>query len=200
MKNRDKGLRGLMQSHRTPEEVKSDELQQFYQDHIEDKKPIAVIVPEDDTLYDTPTITVVPPQKTVAKPKETPFRYEGWGEGLEERTRPKNKFGHTASQKDKMILDQITRPPDNNKKILKAKPKAMPMNTYIDKMSVLYAGQEKRKIDDQGYPLKATPDQMQGLQNRLDNARQMTSETEARKSRKKTNEEPRITNKGRHDV
>ena len=28
----------------------------------------------------------------------------------------------------------------------------MPITTYIDKMNTLYGGQEKRKIDDKGYP------------------------------------------------
>jgi len=36
-----------------------------------------------------------------------------------------------------------------------AKPKAkpMPITTYVDKMNVLYSGQEKRKVDDQGKPI-----------------------------------------------
>ena len=36
------------------------------------------------------------------------------------------------------------------------KSKAMPVTTYVDKMNVLYSGQEKRKIDDQGKPLEAS--------------------------------------------
>ena len=126
MSNRNKGIRAIIPTTLTPAERKSDELAQWAGIHIDkgdwrsrnkelQMKSVSEATPEDDTLYDTPTIILPPPQKTVVKPivktKEIPFRYEGWGEGLEERTRPKNKFGHTASQKDKMINDQITRKP-----------------------------------------------------------------------------------------
>ena len=33
------------------------------------------------------------------------------------------------------------------------KTKAMPITTYVDKMNVLYSGQEKRKVDDRGKPI-----------------------------------------------
>jgi len=91
------------------------------------------------------------------------------------KPKPTDKFGNTKEQKDKMVNAYLTRPPDNNKEILKAKPKSTPILTYVDKMSVLYGGQEKRKYDDEGYPLEATLDQMKALEKRLDNSRQMTT-------------------------
>ena len=97
---------------------------------------------------------------------------------------PKDKYGNTPAQKEKMINDWLTRPADKykyepwaNKKVErleKPKPKKMPVLTYIDKMNVAYGNQEKRKYDDQGYPLEANEQQMEGLKKRLDNARQMT--------------------------
>ena len=173
-RDRYKGIRGILDPGRvTKEELKTQELDKFYKENIENHKPYGtpketpLVSKETDITDYIPTITLDTPQKTIVKPKEKsePWRYTSWGE------EPKNKFGHTASQKNKMINDHITKKPDPIKKMVE---KNMPILTYVDKMSVLYGGQKDRKYDDQGYPLTASPDQMQGLEKRLINARQMT--------------------------
>ena len=158
-KDLNKGIGGLLDpGYASKEDLKKEELDRFYREHIENRKPHTAFKRPLSVSDYIPTPTLDVPEKTVVKPivktKEQPFRYEGWADGIIERTEPKNKFGDTKAQKEKLTNDWLTRPPDNNKKILKAKPKNMPILSYVDKMSVLYGGQEKRKYDDEGRPLK----------------------------------------------
>ena len=113
--NRNRGLRGLMRSHRTPEEVKSDELQQFYKDHVENRKPYTKVASEVDTL-DFPSVDLSTLKKTEVKPinKKEAWKYESWGD---RQTEPRNKFGHTKAQKNKMINDYLTRPKATDQEI-----------------------------------------------------------------------------------
>ena len=55
---------------------------------------------------------------------------------------PRNKFGHTRAQKEKMILDQIT------------KPKPMPITKYISKMNSLYGSSE---VEEEKPKILSTP-------------------------------------------
>ena len=188
-KDLNKGIGGLLDpSYKTKEDLRKDKLNKFYRDHIENSKPYTPNKAALSIADYMPTPTLMTPEKTVEKPivktKGTPFRYEGWGDGIMDRTEPskkdiekriatmgdpksngkwaewveKNKFEDTEAMKNKKANDWITRRPDNNKKILEAKPKNMPILTYVDKMSVLYGGQEKRRYDDAGRLLKKEKD------------------------------------------
>ena len=136
MNNKNKGIGSLIPTELTPAEKKSDELAQWAIRNIDrgdwrsrQKENVLKTVYEVDPLDDIPSINLGP---------------------LKTTEEPKNKFGHTKAQKDKMVMDQLTRPKDNIKKMVE---KSMPVLTYVDKMSVLYGGQEKRKYNDQGKPL-----------------------------------------------
>ena len=185
-----KGIGGLLDPGRaSKEDLRREELNKFYRDHIENSKPPTPRKEALSIIDYMPTPTLMTPEKKVVEPivkkkitkylKDTDkWTYEGWADGLEERTRPaaepSNKvvektlatFGNPKSkgrwaefvQKNKMVDDYLTRPPNKNREILKAKPKAMPILTFVDKVSVLYGGQEKRRYDDAGNILKATPD------------------------------------------
>jgi len=136
MNNKNKGIGSLIPTELTPAEKKSDELAQWAIRNIDrgdwrsrQKENELKTVHEVDPLDVIPSINLGP---------------------LKTTEEPKNKFGHTKAQKNKMVHEWNTRPRDNIKKMVE---KSMPITTYIDKMSVLYGGQEKRKVDDQGKPL-----------------------------------------------
>ena len=128
MAERRVGIRSIISIPDSPEEIRSDELEEFYKKDIEGKKYTPQLPPEIDTL-DLPSINITPLKSS----KET-----------------KDIHGNNQSEKDRAINSYLNRPPDNIKKMVE---KSMPITTYIDKMSVLYGGQEKRKVDDQGKPL-----------------------------------------------
>ena len=127
-----KGIGGLLDPGRaSKEDLRREKLNKFYRDHIENSKPHT---PHQKALSITdymPTPTLMTPTvvKPIVKKKEQPFRYEGWAEGIMDRTEPKNKFGHTASQKDKelikFVLENSSEPVIKNKLMrtaLEAKP------------------------------------------------------------------------------
>ena len=170
-KDLNKGIGGLLDpSYKTKEDLRKDKLNKFYRDHIENSKPYTPNKAALSIADYMPTPTLMTPEKTVEKPivktKGTPFRYEGWGDGIMDRTEPSKKdiekriatMGDPKSNGKWAEWMEKNNAADNNKKILKAKPKAMPILSYVDKMSVLYGGQEKRRYDDAGNILKATPD------------------------------------------
>jgi len=164
-----KGIGGLLDpSYASKEDLRREKLNKFYRDHIENSKPYA---PRQKALSITdymPTPTLMTPTvvKPIVKTKKQPFRYEGWGEGIMDRTEPNKKdvektiatFGNPKSSGKWAEFVEKNNAVDNNKKILKAKPKAMPILSYVDKMSVLYGGQEKRKYDNEGRLLKKEKD------------------------------------------
>ena len=127
MAERRVGIRSIISIPDSPEEIRSDELEEFYKKDIEGKKYTPQLPPEIDTL-DLPSINITPLKSS----KET-----------------KDIHGNNQSEKDRAINSYLNRPPDNIKKMVE---KSMPITTYIDKMNTLYGGQEKRKIDDKGYP------------------------------------------------
>ena len=128
MVNRRVGIRSIIPIPDSPEEIKSDELEEFYKKDIEGKTYAPQLSPEIDTLDYIPSINISPPKTS---------------------EEPRNKSGHTEAQKSRIAHQWTVRPPDNIKKIVK---KNMPVLTYIDKVSNLYDG-KPRQYDDQGKPL-----------------------------------------------
>jgi len=128
MVNRRVGIRSIIPIPDSPEEIKSDELEEFYKKDIEGKTYAPQLSPEIDTLDYIPSINISPPKTS---------------------EEPRNKSGHTEAQKSRIAHQWTVRPPDNIKKIVK---KNMPILTYIDKVSNVYDG-KPRQYDDQGKPL-----------------------------------------------
>jgi len=128
MVNRRVGIRSIIPIPDSPEEIKSDELEEFYKKDIEGKTYAPQSSPEIDTLDYIPSINLSPPKTT---------------------EEPRNKSGHTEAQKSRIAHQWTVRPPDNIKKMVK---KNMPILTYIDKVSNVYDG-KPRQYDDQGKPL-----------------------------------------------
>ena len=128
MVNRRVGIRSIIPIPDSPEEIKSDELEEFYKKDIEGKTYAPQLSPEIDTLDYIPSINLSP---------------------LKTTEEPRNKSGHTEAQKSRIAHQWTVRPPDNIKKIVK---KNMPILTYIDKVSNVYDG-KPRQYDDQGKPL-----------------------------------------------
>ena len=128
MVNRRVGIRSIIPIPDSPEEIKSDELEEFYKKDIEGKTYAPQLSPEIDTLDYIPSINISPPKTS---------------------EEPRNKSGHTEAQKSRIAHQWTVRPPDNIKKMVK---KNMPVLTYIDKVSNLYDG-KPRQYDDQGKPL-----------------------------------------------
>ena len=86
---------------------------------------------------------------------------------LKPQETPKNKFGDTPAQKEKMINDYLTRPPspyekatkkkiveDHYKKAEQPQPKKMPILKYISKINQLYGSSEE--TPENKYPVKPT--------------------------------------------
>jgi len=174
-----KGIGGLLDpGYASKEDLRREKLNKFYRDHIENKKPYTARRETASVTDYIPTIALDTPQKTVVrtivKPKEKkqPFRYESWADGIMERTEPNKKdiektiatFGNPKSKGKWAEFVKKNNAVDNNKKILKAKPKAMPILSYVDKMSVLYGGQEKRKYDNEGKQMAQEADRINALQ------------------------------------
>ena len=136
MNNKNKGIGSLIPTELTPAEKKSDELAQWAVRNIDrgdwrsrqkenQMKTVTEATPEEYNLYDAPTIILPPPEKTpektivkpIVKPKEK-WRYTSWGEGKDQfkfvdllpSSEPKNKFGDTKAQKEKMIAKHLARP------------------------------------------------------------------------------------------
>ena len=128
MVNRRVGIRSIIPIPDSPEEIKSDELEEFYKKDIEGKTYAPQLSPEIDTLDYIPSINLSP---------------------LKTTEEPRNKSGHTEAQKSRIAHQWTVRPPDNIKKMVK---KNMPILTYIDKVSNVYDG-KPRQYDDQGKPL-----------------------------------------------
>ena len=128
MVNRRVGIRSIIPIPDSPEEIKSDELEEFYKKDIEGKTYAPQLSPEIDTLDYIPSINISPPKTS---------------------EEPRNKSGHTEAQKSRIAHQWTVRPPDNIKKMVK---KNMPILTYIDKVSNVYDG-KPRQYDDQGKPL-----------------------------------------------
>ena len=128
MVNRRVGIRSIIPIPDSPEEIKSDELEEFYKKDIEGKTYAPQLSPEIDTLDYIPSINISP---------------------LKTSEEPRNKSGHTEAQKSRIAHQWTVRPPDNIKKMVK---KNMPILTYIDKVSNVYDG-KPRQYDDQGKPL-----------------------------------------------
>ena len=128
MVNRRVGIRSIIPIPDSPEEIKSDELEEFYKKDIEGKTYAPQSSPEIDTLDYIPSINISPPKTS---------------------EEPRNKSGHTEAQKSRIAHQWTVRPPDNIKKMVK---KNMPILTYIDKVSNVYDG-KPRQYDDQGKPL-----------------------------------------------
>ena len=154
----DRGLRGILDpGYKTKEEIKKEELDKFYEENVKNYKPS--FNPPKSTLEELDPILLRSP--------------------VPQWSTPKDKFGHTKAQKDKIILKQLTKPKlteseIQNKEFWEAYNNGDKMLKYIKKYGDGDEGPVK--YDERGYPDKATPEQMQGLKKRLDNARQYTGE------------------------
>ena len=100
---------------------------------------------------------------------------------------PKDKFGNTKAQKDKMVEDWLTRPSTKPYRAAlakkdreqqkwkyeswngKTKPDKEPIVEYVDRMMKKYGNWGSEEVKE------ATPEQMEGLKKRLDNARAFTN-------------------------
>ena len=96
-----KGLKNLLEVPLTPEEIKSEELDQFYKDNIEGKK-----------YTPGPIVDLSPFEQLKNDPEMQKHKVSADHYGKE----PRNQFGHTAAQKTKMVEEHLTRP-TNSKKI-----------------------------------------------------------------------------------
>ena len=171
MSNRDIGIRNLIPGHRTLDEIKEDENTKRYVDTVLNKvDPVPQMDPLETFLRASPTINLKSTPKV--ETKETPMNLDKvlidqakgsemvrkarqdpqWVDSYNKRFGP--HFKTTVLPKEKISNEKMV----NSLKALKEyhhpKAKPMPVNTYVDKMNVLYSGQEKRKVDDQGTPIK----------------------------------------------
>ena len=167
MSNRDIGIRNLIPGHRTLDEIKEDENTKRYVDTVLNQvDPVQQMDPLETFLRASPTINLKPTSKV--ETKEPPMNMDkilkDQAKGMEmvrkARQNPQwveahnKRFGRISKT---TVLPKDKRPNEKTIQQLKAlkehhypKSKPMPVNTYVDKMNVLYSGQEKRKVDDQG--------------------------------------------------
>lgn len=164
MSNRDIGIRALIPGQRSPNEVREDENTRRYVETVLNQKDTTPEMdPLETFLRASPTINLkaTPKEETKEKPmnldKVLIDQAKGaemvrkarqdpqWVDSYNKRFGP--HFKTTVLPKDKTVAQLQTL---KNWGLAKPKTKAMPINTYVDKMNVLYSGQEKRKVDDQG--------------------------------------------------
>ena len=162
MSNRDVGIRNLIPGVRSPEEINEDQKTQKYVETIvKQRNHVLEMDPLETFLRATPTINLKPKEET----KETiddVLKHQAKGMEMVRKARQNpqwveahnKRFGRISKT---TVLPKDKRPNEKTIQQLKAlkehhypKSKPMPVNTYVDKMNVLYSGQEKRKVDDQG--------------------------------------------------
>ena len=119
-----KGIGGYLDpGYKTKEDIKRDELNKFYKDHVENYKPQST--PQVKSLDDTYiTDHIKPLEIKLEDPK-------------------RNKLGHTQADKNRIAEAWLTRPPDPIKKMVE---KNMPITTYITKMNKMYGSQDDQQI------------------------------------------------------
>ena len=101
-RDRSKGIRGLLNPVRTQEEVKQDELKQFYDDTIVRGKPL--VEPLGDTTEQIsdfiPSVIISTPEvKPKVKEKEK-WTYTSWSDQLKDKQDRKNESVGTGSKKE----------------------------------------------------------------------------------------------------
>ena len=172
MSNRDIGIRALIPGQRFPDEIKEDENNRRYVETIVNRS--AQIRPREEPLGETlmrntPSLHLELNSKEETKeaPKDLTKVLTDQAKGMEmvRKARQNPQWVEAHNKRFGRISKTTVLPKDkgpNEKTIqqLKAlkehhypKSKPMPVNTYVDKMNVLYSGQEKRKVDDQGKPI-----------------------------------------------
>ena len=171
MSNRDIGIRALIPGQRSPEEIKEDENNRRYVETVVNqslqRRPREVPLGE-TLMMTTPSLhlELKPKEETKKESLDDILKHQAKGAEMVRKARQNPEWVAEHNKRFGRISKTTVLPKDkgpNEKTIqqLKAlkehhypKSKPMPVNTYVDKMNVLYSGQEKRKVDDQGTPIK----------------------------------------------
>ena len=167
MSNRDIGIRNLIPGHRTLDEIKEDENTRRYVETVLNQRDTTPEMdPLETFLSATPTINLkTTPKEETKESLDEVLKHQAKGKEMVRKARQNPEWVAEHNKRFGRISKTTVLPKDkgpNEKTIqqLKAlkehhypKSKPMPVNTYVDKMNVLYSGQEKRKVDDQGKPI-----------------------------------------------
>ena len=164
MSNRDVGIRNLIPGVRSPEEINEDQkTQKYVETVVKQRNHVLEMDPLETFLRATPTINLkTTPKEETKETIDDVLKHQARGAEMVRKARQNPEWVAEHNKRFGSISKTTVLPKDkgpNEKTIqqLKAlkehhypKSKPMPINTYVDKMNVLYSGQEKRKVDDQG--------------------------------------------------